>query len=56
MGNAAADALENVAAMMSLLRDNITNLHVLYDDQQILHFVANVDVFKHAAIDEDDHE
>ena len=36
--------------------DNITNSHVFNDDQQILHFIANIDVFKDAAIDDDEHE
>ena len=36
--------------------DNITNLHVFNDDQQILHFMANTDIFKDAEIDDDKHE
>lgn len=65
MHNAAADALTNVTARMSPLKDrftieifhkpsihdNLTNLHVFDDDQHILHFMANADVFKDASID-----
>jgi len=36
--------------------DNITNLYVFNDDQHILHFMLNVDVFKDATIDEDEHD
>lgn len=36
--------------------DNITNLRVFNDDQQTLHFMANGDVFKDVAIDDDEHE
>eukprot|EP00253_Pinus_taeda_P004886 PITA_04886 len=64
------DALENVAARFPPLRDgfsiellykpfvpdNITNLRIFNDDQQILHFMDNVDVFKDATIDEDEHD
>jgi len=35
--------------------DDITNLDVFNDDQQILDFMENVDVFKHATIDENEH-
>jgi len=68
--NATANTLANTASRMSPLSDiftveilykpsipdNITNLHAFDDDQQILHFMANTDVFKDAAIDEDEHE
>ena len=54
---------------MSLLRDrftveilynisivnNITYLHIFYNDQHILHYMANVDVFKDATIEKDEH-
>lgn len=33
--------------------DNVTNLHIFSDDQNILHFMANVDVLTYASIDED---
>lgn len=70
MRNETVDALGNIAARMSSLRDrftveilckpsipdNINNLRVFYDDQHILHFMANADVFKDASIDEDEHE
>lgn len=70
MRNATVNALASVAAKMSPLRDdfsieiiyklsvpdNITNLHVFYEDQQILYFMPNADVFKYAMIDEDEHE
>ena len=36
--------------------DNINNLCVFNDDQQLLHFMDNVDVFKDAAIDDEEHE
>lgn len=65
MRNATINALTNVASRMSPIRDrftieilyklsipdNITNLCVFNDDQQILHFMANTDVFKDATID-----
>lgn len=68
--NVAADALANAVARMSPLKkyfsieiiykpsmlDNFTNLHVFSDDQQILHFMANADVFKDVSIDEDEHD
>jgi len=68
--NAAANALANAASRMSLIRDrftieilykpsilgNITNLRMFNDDQQILHFMANVDDFKDATIDDYEHE
>lgn len=70
MRNATANVLANVAARMSLLRDdfsieilyklpvpdNITNLRAFDDDQQILYFMANADVFKDTTIDKDGHE
>lgn len=70
MYNAAADTLANVAARFTPLRDgsstevmyrpsvpdNITNLRVFDDDQQILEFMLNTEVFKDAAIDEVDHD
>lgn len=68
--NAAANALENVASMMSPIRDiftieilyrpsipdNINNIRMFGDDQQILPFMSNADTFKDAVIDEDKHE
>lgn len=55
--------------MMSPLRDifyveilykpivlDIINLCIFYDDEHIIQFMANVDVFKDASIDEDEHE
>jgi len=36
--------------------DNITNLHMFNDDQHILYFMANTNVFKDAVIDDDKHE
>lgn len=70
MRNAAANALENAASRMSLVRDiftieilykpsildNINNLCVFNDDQQILYFMANFDVFKDVAVDNDKHK
>lgn len=70
MRNAFANALANATSRMSLLRDrvtveilyrpsipdNITNLLVFDDDQQTLHFMANTDTFKDAAIDKYEHE
>jgi len=38
------------------IHDNITNLRVFYDDQHILCFMVNADVFKDTTIDEDEHE
>eukprot|EP00253_Pinus_taeda_P034817 PITA_34817 len=66
----AANALANAASRVSLIRDiftieilykqsildNITNLCVFNDDQQILHFMANADVFKHAMINDEKNE
>ena len=68
--NATTNPLEMVASRMSLIKDrftieilykpsildNITNLHIFNDDQQILHFMANAEVFKDATIDNDEHE
>lgn len=62
--NAVANALENPAAKMPPLRDNfsieiiyklsildnISNLYIFYDDQQILYFIDNFDVFKDTTI------
>jgi len=70
MRNVVVDVLANATTRMTPLRDsftieilykpsirdNIINLCVFYNDQQILHFMANVDVFKDAAIDEDKHD
>ena len=70
MCNAAPNDLANTTSRMSPLRDrltveilykpsipvNITILRVFDDDQQILHFMANVVVFNDATIDEDEHE
>lgn len=36
--------------------DNITNLCIFFDDQQILHFMANANTFKDAVIDEEKHK
>ena len=36
--------------------DNITNLHAFDDDQQILEFMLNIEVFKNAVIEEADHD
>lgn len=66
---ATTNALANTTSRMSPLRDrfsikilyrpsisdNITNLRVFDDDQQILHFMANVDTFKDATVDEKEH-
>lgn len=38
------------------MSDNVNNFYVFNNDQQILHFMANVDVFKDAPIEEDEHE
>lgn len=70
MPNAVVDALANATVRMLPLRDNFTikilyspsipdniiNFLILYNDQHKLHFMANVDVFKDAMIDEDGHE
>jgi len=36
--------------------DNITNLRIFYDDQQLLCFMVNANVFKDVTIDEDENE
>lgn len=68
--NATTNALENTTSQMSMIRDiftieifykpsilyNITNLHVFNDDQQILHFMANTNIFKYVATDDDKNE
>lgn len=60
--NVASNDLKNAASRMSPIRDrftiqflykpsildNINNLHVFNDDQQILNFMENVDIFKDA--------
>lgn len=70
LANETVDALENATARMTLLRDkfsieilynpsipdNIINLRVFDDDQQMLHFMANANIFKDVMIDEDEHE
>lgn len=70
MRNATKAALKNVVARFSLLRDdfsveiiyklsipnNITNLLIFNDDQNILQFMENADVFKDTTIDEDEHK
>lgn len=70
MCNKVVDALENVVARLSLLRDgfcveiiykppvhdHIINLPILNDDQHILHFMENANVLKNASIDEDEHK
>lgn len=35
--------------------DDLTNFHVFNDNQQIIHFMENADVFKDVTIDEDEH-
>lgn len=66
--NATIDILANAFAQMSPLKygffieiiykpfvpDNITNFRVFNDDQQILYFISNTDVFKDEIIEEDD--
>lgn len=68
--NAIVDTLANVVARFSPLRDgfsvhiiyrsfipnNITNFHIFNEDQQILNFMMNTNVFKDVAINEDEHE
>lgn len=68
--NVVGDTLANVAATFTPLRDgfsieimykpampdNVTNLHIFNDDQQILEFMRNVEVFKDVVIDEEEHE
>jgi len=68
--NATTYALVNADASMSPLRnrfsieiiykpfvpDNVTNFHVFNDDQKILHFMDNANVFKDASIEEDEHD
>ena len=70
MHNAAADTLANTTARFTSLIDgfsieivykpsvpnNVTNLHVFNDDQKVLDFLLNADVFKYAAIEEEDHD
>ena len=70
MSNTTVDELANVATRLSLLRDNfsieiiykpsvpnnITNLYIFNDDQQILHSMEITNVFKYAAINEDDND
>lgn len=65
MCNATANSMGNVASRMSPIRDkftieifytpsildNITNLSVFNDDEQIMHFIGNVDTFKDAVVD-----
>lgn len=38
------------------VHDNVTNLRTFNDNQQILHFMVNDDVFKETAIEQDEHE
>lgn len=70
MRNAATDALANADARLSPLRDgfsveiiynpsisdNITNLRGFDDDQHIICFMVNADMFKYTMIDEDENE
>ena len=70
MHNATVDNLANAAARFTPLRDgfsieivykpfvpeNITNLRVFDDDQQVLEFMLNTEVFKDAVIEEADHD
>ena len=68
--NVETNALENEFARMFPLKsdffieiiykqygpNNVTNLHVFNDDQNILHFRANVDILTYDSIDEDKNE
>jgi len=68
--NTTFDSLANATARFMPLRDgfsieilyklavpdNITNLCVFNDDQQILEFMENAEVFKDAAINEEEHD
>ena len=36
--------------------DNVTNLRVFNDDQQVLDFMLNTDIFKDAIMEEEDHD
>lgn len=70
INNVIADTLANAAAKFTPMRDgfsieiiyrhvfldNITNLYVFNDDQKILDFTANVDVFMDASIDEEEND
>ena len=70
MHNVAADTLANAVARSTPLRDdfsieivykpsvpeNVTNLCISNDDQQVLEFMLNTDVFKDAVIEEEDHD
>ena len=38
------------------MQDNVTIFFVLNDNQPIQHFMANADVFKDVAIEEDEHD
>ena len=69
MHNAAADTLANATTRFTPLRDgfsieivykpsvldSITNLRVFDDDQQVLEFMLNTEVFKDVVIEEVDH-
>ena len=50
----------NICSIELLFRpsvpDNITNLRVFDDDQQILKFLMNDDIFKGAIIDDEEHQ
>ena len=70
MYNATPDTLDNAAARFTPLRDgfsiemiykpsvpdNITNLRVFDDNQQVLEFMINTEVFKDTVIEEDEHD
>lgn len=68
--NSTVDTLANVVARFTPLRDgfsieimykpvvpnNITNLCIFHDDQKILEFMTNVELFKDVVIDEEEHD
>lgn len=68
--NSIADALANATTRMSSLKigfsveiiykpsvpNNVPNLCIFNDDQQILHFMADADIFKDDAIKKDEHD
>jgi len=39
-----------------MILDNVTNLCDFGDDEHILEFITNLDVFEYASINEDEHE
>ena len=70
MHNAASDTLANAATRFTPLRDgfsiemiykpsvpeNVTNLRVFDDNQKVLDFMLNSEVFRDAIIEEDEHD